>query len=112
MPADEVGEALVAAWDSPARRHVEGPLATVTALVVGADAVPAMRSYVLRLDGREDDGTAAYVSAAIAHLGGTAPSDPDPEMVAWFEESLSIAADLRSDFLRRRRKRCGLAVRL
>ncbi|MBO0609116.1 DUF6000 family protein [Myceligenerans salitolerans] len=105
VPTEEVREAVVVAWNNVTGAHAAGPLATVSALIVGPDAIEGMRSFVERLDGREDRGTAWYVSATIAHLGGSPSSDPDPTVVATFRESLRIATDLRSDFRAARRPR-------
>ncbi|WP_157236785.1 hypothetical protein [Promicromonospora sukumoe] len=80
-------------------------MTTASVLVVGPDAVPAMRSFVTGPDGRGDLGWAEYVSAAIAYLGGGPPVAPSPETTASFEEPLGIATDLRSDFQARRRRR-------
>ncbi|MGW2090858.1 DUF6000 family protein [Promicromonospora sukumoe] len=104
VPADDVRGAVLEAW-SAVGRHAAGPLTSASVLVIGPDAIPAMRSFVARSDGYDDPGTAEYVSAAIAHLGGSPPSAPNPAMQASFEESLDIAAELRSDFLARRRTR-------
>ena len=104
VPADEVSDTVLEAW-STANRHSVGALTTASVLVVGPDAVPAMRSFVAGPDGRGDLGWAEYVSAAIVYLGGGPPVAPSPEMTASFEESLGIATDLRSDFQARRRGR-------
>lgn len=104
VPADQVRAVVLEAWGVVVP-DAAGPLATASVLVVGPDAIPAMRSFVARPGARDDLGTADYVSAAIVHLGGSPPSAPNPLMVASFEDSLSIAAELRSDFLARRRTR-------
>jgi hypothetical protein len=67
-------------------------------LIAGPDANAGMQSFVTRLDGPDAPGTAEYVSAAVAHLGGSPTSDLDPTATASFGESLRIAADLQSDF--------------
>lgn len=103
VPADEVRVMVLDAW-GVVGPDAAGPLTSASVLVVGPDAIPALRSFVARSDD-DDPGTAEYVSAAIAYLGGDPPSTPNPAMRASFEESLGIAADLRSDFLARRRRR-------
>lgn len=109
VPADEVRETVLEAW-STANRHSVDALTTASVLVIGPDAIPAMRSFVMRPDNREDARTAAYVSAAIAYLGGNPASDPDSEVTASFEEALDIAADLRDGFRARRRPTARRAV--
>lgn len=102
VPADRVREAVAAAWiDGPP--HAAGPLAVVSALITGSDVVAGMQSFVARPDGRDDLGTAGYVSAAIAHLGGSPPFDPGPLVVASFQDSLKVATALQSDFRTARR---------
>ncbi|WP_189667423.1 DUF6000 family protein [Promicromonospora soli] len=97
VPVDRVREAVAAAWiDGPS--HAAGPLAVVSALITGSDAVAGMQSFVARPDGRDDLGTTGFVSAAITHLGGSPPFDPDPMVVASFQDSLKVATDLQSDF--------------
>jgi hypothetical protein len=100
LPADAVREAVVGAWKNVPGSHALHPLAPVSVLIAGPDAIAAMRSFVVRSYDLED---ARYVSGAIAHLGGSPPLDPDPLMVASLEEALDVAADLRSDFRTARR---------
>lgn len=57
VPADEVRETVLEAWNMVGR-HAAGPLTTVSALVVGPDAIPAMRSFVARSDDYDEPGTA------------------------------------------------------
>jgi hypothetical protein len=102
VPADRVREAVAAAWID-ASSHAAGPLAVVSALITGSDVVAGMQSFVARRDDRDDLGTAEYVPAAIAHLGGPPPFDPDPIVVASFQDSLKVATDLQSDFRTARR---------
>ena len=104
VPADEVRDTVLEAW-SVANRHSVDALTTASVLVVGPDAIPAMRSFVTRSEIRGDLGWAEYVSAAIVYLGGSPPVAPSPQMAASFEESLGIATDLRGDFQARRRRR-------
>ncbi len=98
LPADEVRGAVVGAWNNAVGLDAVHPLATVSVLIAGSDAIAGMQSFVARRDGRDDLGTAGYVSAAIAHLGGSPPFDPDPMVVASFQDSVKVATDLQGDF--------------
>lgn len=100
LPADAVREAVVGAWKNVPGSHALHPLAPVSVLIAGPDAVAGMQAFVARSDDLED---ARYVSGAIAHLGGSPPLDPDPLMVASLQDALEVAADLQSDFRTARR---------
>ena len=100
LPADEVREAVGGAWNNGVSLHAVHPLATVSVLIAGSDAIAGMQSFAARCD---DRGNAGYVSGTIAHLGGSPPFDPDPLVVASFQDLLKVATDLQSDFRTARR---------
>jgi hypothetical protein len=80
--AAEIGSALRQAMTASQGSLTAPPLAVACAVVAGADALPEMRSYVESDPGR--DGSTAFVSAGIEHLGGASPvAVTDRDRRAW-----------------------------
>ncbi|MFJ3405337.1 hypothetical protein [Promicromonospora sp. NPDC090134] len=72
MPGDEIKDGVVTAMTSSAGGLTAPPLAAVSALLAGVEAISAMQTYVEWIgDPARRDGSYEVVAAAITHLGGT-----------------------------------------
>jgi hypothetical protein len=116
VPAEEVRDTVVAGMAESHRDDSALPLAAVSVMLAGQDALGAMETYLERIiDQPRRDQSFEIVAAAIAHLGGTPPVAPATWAVEAFEELLATAQDLQKTFrtrrLRRRVTAAGTAVR-
>lgn len=106
VPAEEVRDTVVAGMAESNRDDSALPLAAVSAMLAGRDAVGAMETYVERItDQPRRDQSFEIVAAAIVHLGGTPPVAPATWAVKAFEEILATAQDLQKTFRNRRPRR-------
>ncbi|WP_369371742.1 DUF6000 family protein [Promicromonospora sp. Populi] len=106
VPAEEVRETVVAGMAESHRDDSALPLAAVSAMLAGPDALGAMKAYLERIiDQPRRDQSFEIVAAAIAHLGGTPPVAPATWAVEAFEELLATAQDLQKTFRARRARR-------
>lgn len=107
LPGDAIKEHVVTAMASSAGGLTAPPLAAVSALLAGAEAIGAMQTYAEWIaDPSRRDGSHELVAAAIAHLGGTPPVVPSSGAVETFRSLYQRADDLRHAF---RTAREGLA---
>jgi hypothetical protein len=99
VPADEVRDAVVAGMAESHRDDSSLPLAVVSAMLAGPDALGAMETYLEQIvDQPRRDQSFEIVAAAIAQLGGTPPMAPATWAVEAFEGLLATAQDLRNTF--------------
>ncbi|MEV0949696.1 DUF6000 family protein [Promicromonospora sp. NPDC050249] len=106
VPAEEVRDTVVAGMAESHRDDSALPLAAVSAMLAGQDALGAMETYLERIiDQPRRDQSFEIVAAAIAHLGGTPPVAPATWAVEAFEELLATAQDLQKTFRTRRPRR-------
>ena len=99
VPGLEVCDTVVASMDEANGDDSALPLAAVSAMLAGPDAVGAMETYLERItDQPRRDQSFEIVAAAIAHLGGTPPVAPATWAVEAFEELLATAQDLQQMF--------------
>ncbi|WP_157236737.1 hypothetical protein [Promicromonospora sukumoe] len=100
MPDDEVKHELVTAMASSAGGLTAPPLAAVSALVAGAEAIDALQTYAEWIaDPLRRDGSYEVVAAGIVHLGGTPPAFASSASTAVFESLYRRAKELRLAFL-------------
>jgi hypothetical protein len=99
LPSDEIEDDVVAAMASSAGGLTAPPLAAVSALLAGAEAIGAMRTYAEWIaDPSRSDGSHELVAAAIAYLGGSPPVVPSSEAMETFQSLYQRADDLRHAF--------------
>ena len=99
MPGDEIKDGVVTAMTSSAGGLTAPPLAAVSALLAGVEAIGAMQTYVESIgDPARRDGSYEVVAAAIAHLGGTPPVAASPAAISAFRELYQRADELRQAF--------------
>ncbi|MFD6445920.1 hypothetical protein ACFWEJ_12525 [Promicromonospora sp. NPDC060204] len=108
MPGDEIKDDVVTAMASSAGGLTAPPLAAVSALLAGAEAIGAMQTYAEWIgDPARRDGSQEVVAAAIADLGGTPPVVASPAAVSDFRALYQRADQLRHAF---RAARGGVAL--
>ncbi|WP_454853934.1 hypothetical protein [Promicromonospora soli] len=99
VPADEVRDAVVAGMAESHRDDSSLPLAAVSSMLAGSDALGAMEIYLERIvDQPRRDQSFEIVAAAIAHLGGTPQVTPATWAIEAFQELLATAQDLQQTF--------------
>ncbi|MFI2366674.1 hypothetical protein [Promicromonospora sp. NPDC019610] len=108
VPGDEIKDDVVTAMASSAGGLTAPPLAAVSALLAGAEAIGAMQTCAEWIgDPARRDGSYEVVAAAIAHVGGTPPVVASPSAVSDFRELYQRADELRHAF---RAARGGVAL--
>ncbi|WP_253873743.1 DUF6000 family protein [Promicromonospora umidemergens] len=99
VPREEGHEAVLVGMAGSNRDDSALPLAAVSALLTGPDAIGAMETYLDRIvDVPRRDQSFEIVAAAIAHLGGAPPVTPPTWATEAFEELLAVAQDLQQRF--------------
>lgn len=99
VPAEEVRDAVVAGMAESSGEDSALPLATVSAMLAGPDALGSMETYLERIvDQPRRDQSFEIVAAAIAHLGGTPPVAPTMWATEAFKELLATAQALQRTF--------------
>ncbi|MFI9487351.1 DUF6000 family protein [Promicromonospora sp. NPDC052451] len=100
VPPEEVGEAVLEGMVESHRDDSALPLAAVSTILAGPDAIGAMKTYLDRIaDEPRRDQSFEMVAAAIALLGGRPPVEPATWAVEGIEELLAVAHDLQQRFL-------------
>jgi len=89
----EIGPVLRRAMAASQGSLTAPPLAVACAVVAGAGALPEMRSFVESEVGR-DDGSMAFVSAGIEHLGGDSVVAVTDDERRAFDQLLDVASRL------------------